>query len=68
MPSTSAEIVEAPGERLPFKVVFRRGDKVIDERPVGSYESGRRLIDYVLPVLQKHEDEQEQITRGKPSD
>jgi len=53
---TTAEIVKAPGERLPFKVIFSRDGKVIAERPVGSLEGGRRLIDNLLPLLRKGED------------
>lgn len=56
MPATVAEIVETHGERLPLKVVFSKDGIVIAERPVGSYEGGRRLIARLLPLLQKHED------------
>lgn len=56
MPATVAKIVETRGERLPFKVVFSKDGTVIAERPVGSLESGRRLIANLLPLLQKHED------------
>lgn len=56
MPATNAEIVETAGERLPFKVVFSKDGEVIAERPVATYEGGRRLIENVLPLLQKHED------------
>jgi hypothetical protein len=53
---TTAEIVRTPGERLPFKVVFARAGKVIAERPVGSYQGGRKLIDNLLPLLRKHDE------------
>lgn len=56
MPPTNAEIVETEGERLPFKVVFSKDGQVIAERPVATHEGGRRLIENVLPLLQKHED------------
>ncbi len=56
MATTSAEIVEIQGERLPFKVVFSKDGQVIAERPVASYEGGRRLIENLLPILRKHED------------
>ena len=56
MPATNAEIVETAGERLPFKVVFSKDGEVIAERPVATYVGGRRLIENVLPLLQKHED------------
>ena len=56
MAITTAEIVETPVERLPFKVVFRKDGKVIAERPVGSLEGGRKLIDALLPLLRKDED------------
>lgn len=56
MTATSAEIIETRGERLPFKVVFSKDGNVIAERPVGSYEGGRRLISDLLPLLQKHDD------------
>lgn len=55
VPLTSAQIVEVRGERLPLKVVFSKEGKVIAERPVASYEGGRRLIADVLPLLQMHE-------------
>lgn len=56
MPATKAQIVKTAGERLPFRVVFSKEGEVIAERPVATYEGGRRLIDEVLPLLQKHED------------
>ena len=56
MSATNAKIVETAGERLPFKVVFSEDGEVIAERPVATYEGGRRLIENVLPLLQKHED------------
>lgn len=56
MAETSAEIVETKGERFPFKVVFSKDGRVIAERPVASYEGGRRLIASLLPLLQKHQD------------
>lgn len=56
MAATSAEIIETKGERLPFKVVFSKDDKIIAERPVGSYDGGRRLIADLLPLLQKHDE------------
>jgi hypothetical protein len=52
---TTAEIVETPAERLPFKVIFSKDGKVIAERPVGSHEGGRKLIDTLLPLLRKDE-------------
>lgn len=55
MAITTAEIVETPAERLPFKVIFSRDGKVIAERPVGSQEGGRKLIDNLLPLLRKDE-------------
>jgi hypothetical protein len=51
----SAEILEISGERLPFKVVFKQDGEVIADRQVASYEGGRRLIEALLPLLQKHE-------------
>lgn len=56
MALTTAEIVKTSGERLPFRVVFSRDGEVIAERPVASYEGGRRLIDTLLPLLRKHEE------------
>lgn len=56
MAATSAEIVETKGERLPFKVVFSKGGKILAERPVGSFDGGRRLIADLLPLLQKHDE------------
>jgi hypothetical protein len=53
---TTAEIVRTPRERLPFKVIFSRDGKVVAERPFGSYQGGRKLIDNLLPLLRKHED------------
>ena len=55
MALTTAELVETPTERLPFKVIFSRDGKVIAERPVGSHEGGRKLIDNLLPLLRKDE-------------
>lgn len=57
MTTISAEILELSGERLPFKVVFKQDGEVIADRQVASYESGRRLIDALLPLLRKHEDQ-----------
>lgn len=56
MATISAEILELSGERLPFKVVFKQDGEVIADRQVASYESGRRLIEALLPLLQKHQD------------
>jgi hypothetical protein len=53
--TTTAEIVKTPAERLPFKVIFSKDGKVIAERPVGSYDGGRKLIDNLLPLLRKGE-------------
>lgn len=53
---TTAEIVDTPSERLPLKVVFSRDGKVIAERPVGSHEGGRKLIDALLPLLREDEE------------
>ena len=55
MALTTAEIVKTPRERLPFKVIFSRNGRVIAERPVGSNEGGRKLIDSLLPLLRKDE-------------
>ena len=55
MALTTAEIVKTPRELLPFKVIFSRDGKVIAERPVGSHEGGRKLIDTLLPLLSKDE-------------
>jgi hypothetical protein len=52
---TTAEIVKTPAERLPYKVIFSRNGKVVAERPVGSHEGGRKLIDNLLPLLRKDE-------------
>lgn len=54
--ATSAKIVETKGERMPFKVVFAKNGNVIAERPVVSLEGGRKLIENLLPLLQKHDD------------
>ena len=56
MPTTSAEIIQVEGQRLPFKVVFARNGKLIAEHPVASRDGGRRLVAYLLPLLQKYED------------
>lgn len=56
MTITSAEIIEVLGERLPFKVVFKRGGEIIAERPVASRDGGARLIGALLPLLRKYED------------
>ena len=55
MPATTAQIIETPRERLPFKVVFSKNGSILAER-VGSLASGHRLIANLLPLLQKHED------------
>jgi len=56
MPTTSAEIIQVEGEKLPFKVVFAKDGKVIAEHPVASQDGGRRLVADLLPLLQKYED------------
>jgi hypothetical protein len=55
MATTSAQIVETPGEPLPFKVVFSKDGQRIAERPVTSQLAGRELIEALLPLLQKHD-------------
>lgn len=52
---TTAKIVATPGERMPFKVLFAKNGAIIAERPVASLEGGRRLIEDLLPLLQKHD-------------
>lgn len=51
----SAEIVETKGERTPFKVVFSKGGEVIAQHSVVSREGARRLIEDLLPLLQKYD-------------
>ena len=57
MATISAEILELSGERLPFKVVFKQDGEIIADRQVASYEGGCRLIETLLPLLQKHVDQ-----------
>lgn len=56
MARISAEIVELSGKRQPFSVLFKKDGEVIADREVASYEGGRRLIETLLPLLQKHEE------------
>ncbi|HEV2595217.1 MAG TPA: hypothetical protein VGU01_08480 [Sphingomicrobium sp.] len=56
MPTTRAEIVETKGERTPFKVVFSKDGDVIAQHSVASREGGRRLIEDLLPLLQKYDE------------
>ena len=52
MSGTVAEILETPGEGMPFKVVFSVEGKSFAEHPVNSRLSADELIAAVLPVLQ----------------
>ena len=56
MPRTRAEIVKSEDRMLPFKVVFTKDGETVAERPVATHAGGRRLIESLLPLLQKHED------------
>lgn len=53
---TTAEIIETPRERLPFKVVFSSDGEVIAERPVTSMLAGSELIYVLLPLFRKHDE------------
>ena len=52
MSGTVAEVLETPGEGMPFKVVFSVEGKSFAEHPVNSRLSADELIAAVLPVLQ----------------
>lgn len=57
MPATSGEIIETGDEVLPFKVVFSKDGRTIAEHSVATYAGARRLIEELLPLFQKQEDD-----------
>lgn len=56
MVQTTGEVVETPGDVLPYKVVFRRGEEIVAERHVTSLVSGDELILALLPTFRKFDD------------
>jgi hypothetical protein len=48
MAFVTGDVVPSPGEETPFKVVFKKGDKVVVEWPVESKEAGEEEIIEVL--------------------
>ncbi len=59
---TTAKIVATPGERMAFKVLFFKDGQVIAERPVVSLAGGQKLIETLLPLLQKHDGNEPDLT------
>lgn len=57
MATTTAQIIETPDEPLPCKVVFSKDGEVLAERAVTSHLAARELIDALLPLLRKHDEE-----------
>jgi hypothetical protein len=44
MAFVTADVVATPGEETPFKVVFKKGETVLIEWPVGSQQEGEEQI------------------------
>jgi len=57
MAFVTGDVVPSPGEETPFKVVFKRGDKVVVEWPVESKEAGEEEIIEVLESVLDDEDD-----------
>jgi hypothetical protein len=51
MTETIGEVIETPDADQPFKVAFRRSERVIAEHFVNSRLSGEELVDALLPAL-----------------
>jgi hypothetical protein len=58
MAFVTGDVVPSPGEETPFKVVFKKGDKVVVEWPVESKEAGEEdIIDVLESVLDDENDD-----------
>ena len=55
MPEVVGELIETPGESLPYKGVFIIGGTAIAERPVTSPVAGEELIGALSPKLQGYD-------------
>jgi hypothetical protein len=51
MAFVTGDVVPSPGEEMPFKVVFKKGDTVIVEWPVESKAAGEEEIVEVLESI-----------------
>jgi hypothetical protein len=51
MVSSSASLVVTPGRKLPYAVVFKRGEAVISSHSVATVAEGEALMRRVLPTL-----------------
>ena len=58
MPYVTGDVVPSPGEEEPFKVVFKQGDTVIAEWPVGSKEEGEEeIVEAIKGLVEDAEDD-----------
>ena len=51
MAYSTGEVVATPSEKVPYKVVFKLGETVLSEWPVGSISEGESQIFTVLTSL-----------------
>lgn len=56
MAFVTGDVVPSPGEEAPFKVVFKKGDKVVVEWHVESKEAGEEEIIEVLESVLEEDD------------
>jgi hypothetical protein len=57
MAFVTGDVVPSPGEEEPFKVVFKQGDTVIAQWPVGSKEEGEEEILEAVKGLVEEDDD-----------
>ena len=56
MAFVTADVVPSPGEEEPFKVVFKQGETVIAEWPVGTKQEGEEEILEAIKGLVEEDD------------
>ncbi|MCR5876542.1 hypothetical protein LRS10_21780 [Phenylobacterium sp. J426] len=49
----NGELVPTPDQAMPFKVVVRRGEAVLRERPVESLDEGHRQLERLITALRE---------------
>lgn len=60
MAFVTGDVVPAPGEELPFKVVFKRGTEVVVEWPVESKEAGEQdILETLASLIDEDDDDDE---------
>jgi hypothetical protein len=51
MPFVTGDVVPSPGEKTPFKVVFKQGETIVAQWPVDSKEAGEEEVLELLKDL-----------------